>query len=237
MAITNKADTLFEAVYQRWMAEQIRLSSGERKRKLLEGPGHSEKLFVSRVWWPAFGNFDFLHPEYEVSDFKDGTRFLDFAYLRQGLRLCIEIDPYGTHWSKISRWQYDDNLDRQNDLILDDWKVLRFSKDMVQDNPRHCQLKIQQALGKWGGETSTSLASVDPIDQAIVKLMIRRAAPAAPAEIARELGWHGSTISKHLKRLADKQIIIPTNPDQKRTRLYVVNPAHQTNESKQTRSR
>jgi hypothetical protein len=61
----------------------------------LDAFGHAEKTFVEKVERLAFGHFRQLHPEYEVSDFKDGFRYLDFAYLRSGLKLAIDIDGYG----------------------------------------------------------------------------------------------------------------------------------------------
>ena len=84
-------------------------------------------------------NFYILYPEFEVKDFRDGTRYIDFAYIRQGLKLAIEIDGYTTHASQISRTQFSDGLIRQNDLMIDGWKILRFSYDDVKDRPRMCE--------------------------------------------------------------------------------------------------
>lgn len=64
-------DTRFEAAYEALMAKQIRESKGERKRKLQKGLEHAQKLFLEKVWWPAFGNLYNLSPEFEIRDFKD----------------------------------------------------------------------------------------------------------------------------------------------------------------------
>ena len=218
----KSTDTLFEAAYSYWLNKHIRSSTGERRRRLKQGLGDSEYLFVKELWWPAIGNFDDLHPEYEVRDFKDGMRFLDFAYIKPGLHVCIEIDPYGTHHAKISRWQYDDNLERHNDLVIDDWRILRFSRDQLINQPRRCQLKVQQALGKWeSGQHHLKLDN--PIDQAIVQVMMMRNAPMSPVEIARELGWSNSTISKHMKHLQYAEIVLPEKSGLQRTSRYVLN--------------
>ncbi|WP_252183434.1 hypothetical protein [Rossellomorea vietnamensis] len=74
-----------------------------------------------------FQHFRFLHPEYEINDFKDGKRYLDFAYIRPTMQICFEIDGYGPHLQKISRWQFSDSLERQNQLVIDGWTVIRFS--------------------------------------------------------------------------------------------------------------
>ena len=74
-----------------------------------------------------------------MDDFKDGKRYLDFAYIRPGFRICIEIDGYGPHLKNSSRWQFSDSLERQNQLVIDGWTVLRFSYDQVKEKPRRCQ--------------------------------------------------------------------------------------------------
>ncbi|WP_261303298.1 hypothetical protein [Paenibacillus andongensis] len=76
---------LFDASYEKFMHLQMKTRSGESLRRLQEGHGHAEKLFLEQVWWPAVGRFDFLHAEYQVSDFKDGDRYLDFAFIFAGL--------------------------------------------------------------------------------------------------------------------------------------------------------
>ncbi|MGO4110128.1 hypothetical protein [Paenibacillus sp. YAF4_2] len=93
---------------------------------------------MQKVWFPAFSQFDCLHPEYEIVDFRDGKRYLDFAYIRSPLRLAIEIDGYNSHAAGISRWQFSDHLVRQNHLVIDEWNVLCFSYDYVKDKPRMC---------------------------------------------------------------------------------------------------
>ncbi|WP_308861957.1 hypothetical protein [Paenibacillus radicis (ex Xue et al. 2023)] len=65
---------LFKKEYGLFIRKQAEGRSGEYLRRLQEGHGHAERSFLEHVWWPAIGNFDYLHPEYEVHDFKDGTR-------------------------------------------------------------------------------------------------------------------------------------------------------------------
>lgn len=59
-------NTEFEASYERMLAKQIKDSKGERKRRLSEGHGHAEKLFLQEAWWPAIGHFDFLNLRLEI---------------------------------------------------------------------------------------------------------------------------------------------------------------------------
>lgn len=140
---------LMNPEYERWLEGHLRSRKGEGLRRFQEGHGHAEELFVRQVWLPAVGHLEHLIPEYEVLDFRDGVRYLDFAYLRPPYRVCLEIDGYGPHSRDLSRWQFADQLTRQNHLVLDGWKVLRFSYDEVKDKPRRCQQLIQQMLGHW----------------------------------------------------------------------------------------
>jgi hypothetical protein len=125
------------------------LRKGERLRRLAKGIGYAEKIFLEKVWIPIFGHMDHLHPEYEVKDFKDAYRYIDFAYVHHWLRIAIEIDAFGTHHRDMTRDQFADERDRQTDLIIDGWKVVRFSLDRIRDNPRACQRRLQNLVGKY----------------------------------------------------------------------------------------
>ncbi|MBD2872336.1 DNA-binding response regulator [Paenibacillus sp. IB182493] len=128
-----------------------RVANSECRRRLEERDDHGERLFAMDVWWPVVGSFDDLHPEYEVNDYRDGSRFLDFAYLRPPYRISIEIDGFGTHQRNASRRSFGDDRFRQNQLVLDGWTVVRFAFDDVREKPRQCQQFLQQLLGKLYG--------------------------------------------------------------------------------------
>jgi hypothetical protein len=66
--------SLFEKSYEVFLQEHYAMRNGERLRRLKEGHGHAELLFLKQVWWKALGEFQYLHPEYEVKDFRDSTR-------------------------------------------------------------------------------------------------------------------------------------------------------------------
>jgi len=141
----------FEAGYNAWMKQQIAASTGERRRRLREH-GYLEKKFLLNVWWPAVGSFEHLHAEYEVADFRDGVRYLDFAYLRMPHRICLETDGFGPHARNMDRHKFSDDLMRQNHLVIDDWRVLRFSADDIEHHPRKCQQIVLQLMGRlYGG--------------------------------------------------------------------------------------
>ncbi|QVY63427.1 DNA-binding response regulator [Cytobacillus gottheilii] len=208
----------YEEEYQAFLNAHMQARTGERLRRLEEGHSQAEMLFLKQVWWPIFYQFKYLHPEYEIDDFKDGKRYLDFAYIRPGIRICFEIDGYGPHLKNISRWQFADNLDRQNQLVIDGWTVIRFSYDQIKEKPRRCQQIVQQMIGQWLGdefdETSLSYA-----EKEVIRLAVRKGEAISPKEVLHYMKLSDKTVKKVLSNLVDKKLLIPAS-GQKRVRTY-----------------
>lgn len=213
----------FDEAHDQFMNGHIQIRRGERARRLQKGHGHAEKLFLDHVWWPAFGHFDHLHPEYEVTDFKDGFRYLDFAYIRPGMQLAIEIDGYGPHLRDISREQFSDQCRRQNDLIIDGWKILRYSYDDIREIPRFCQQKLQQFMGRWLGDEQRSIEA-DWREKEMIRLFLKHAVPVTPGEVCIHFGVKSKTARKWLQGLMIKGWILPVGGSE-RIRSYKLNLA------------
>jgi len=162
------------------------------------------------VWWPLFFHFKYLHPEYEVDDFKDGKRYLDFAYIRPGIRICLEIDGYGPHFKNISRWQFSDNLERQNQLMIDGWTVIRFSYDQVKEKPRRCQQIVQQVIGQWLGD-ELDPTSLSIVEKEVLRLVVRKGEAISPKEDEKYLKLSAKTVKKVLYQLVEKKMLIPAS--------------------------
>jgi hypothetical protein len=208
----------FEEEYQAFLNAHLQARTGERLRRLQEGHKQAEMLFLKQVWWPLFYQFKYLHPEYEVDDFKDGKRYLDFAYIRPGIRICLEVDGYGPHLKNISRWQFSDNLERQNQLVIDRWTVIRFSFDQVKENPRRCQQVVQQVIGRWLGD-ELDQTSLSFLEKEVLRLVIRKGEDISPIEVEKYLKLSDKTVKKVLSQLVEKKMLIPTSGT-KRIRSY-----------------
>ena len=52
------------------------------------------------------GNFDNLHPEYEIYDWNRKSQFLDFAFLTPLGRFGIECDGYQSHIKDMDREKF-----------------------------------------------------------------------------------------------------------------------------------
>ncbi|TVY01911.1 DNA-binding response regulator [Paenibacillus cremeus] len=198
----------YEQAYLDFVQHHTGVAYGERARRLSEGLGHAEKRFLQEVWWPAVGHFDYLHPEFEVSDFKDGQRYLDFAYLRAPFKVCIEIDGYGPHLKDISRWKFADQLMRQNHLVIDGWFVIRFSYDDIAEKPRRCQQLVQQLLGRWFGDEVVP-AELTFKAKEIVRLAVHKQTLITPADVCARLGVSDRYARTLLKGLVQQGILAP----------------------------
>ncbi|MEH7179198.1 DNA-binding response regulator [Neobacillus vireti] len=162
--------------------------------------------------------FQISHPEYEVDDFKDGKRYLDFAYIRPAIRICLEVDGYGPHLKNISRWKFSDNLERQNQLVIDGWTVIRFSYDQVNEKPRRCQQIVQQVIGRWVSD-ELDQAALSLLEKEVLRLAIRKGEEISPIEVEKYLNLSDKTVKNILSQLVDKKMLIPASGT-KRIRSY-----------------
>lgn len=209
---------MFETQYESWLSSHESGRSGERLRRLRVGHRHAEKLFCENAWWPAIGSFEFLHPEYEVYDFKDGVRYLGFAYIRPPLKVCFEVDGYGPHHRDIDRRQFADQLTRQNHLVLDGWIVLRYSYDDLKEKPRQCQQMIHQLMGRYFGK-SPNKSRLPLKQQKILRIAMSSADPLSPVDIAREMNIGIRQAREALHALTDNGLMMPVSGE-KRIRSY-----------------
>jgi DNA-binding CsgD family transcriptional regulator len=140
------------------------------------------------------------------------------------VKIAIEIDGYGPHFSNVSRWQFADNLLRQNHLVLDGWRILRFSYDDIAEKPRRCQQLIQQCMGIWFHDTTALPSlSLSAKEQQLVRLLVQRQSEVTPVETAEQLGVSGRHARTLLQRLTRARVLVPASGS-RRIRTYKLNP-------------
>ena len=212
----------FHEECEHFLRMHCRSRTGERLRRLSEGLGHSEKAFLETVWWPMFHHFDHLHPEYEIHDYKDGFRYIDFAYIQPYFRVAMEIDGVGPHWRNITKWQFSDHCQRQNHLVIDGWHVLRFSYDDIRERPRLCQQTIQQLMGRWLTDAG-AVRTLSAEELEIVRIALRSSSITA-ACVREHLHIGPALAHKLLRALAQKHWLQPTRGTV-RIRAYTLHPS------------
>ncbi len=213
---------VLEAPYEQWLQAQLQSGGNERRRRLSE-ERHAEDLFLRQVWLPAIGQLDHLHAEYEVDDYKDGQRFLDYAYLREPYKVCFEIDGYGPHFRDADRRQFADNLMRQNHLILDGWLVIRFSYDDIKSKPRQCQQFLQQLFGKLFSLTPDTKLSLQQKEILRYIQLVRK--PVTPKDISQLLSISSKYARKLLIEMVSLNYLQPANATVHRVRTYKLHTA------------
>lgn len=214
----------YDDEYSRFIQAHSKHRSGLSLERLQVHHGHAEQLFLINIWWPAFHNFQNLFPEYEVRDYKDGYRYIDFAYIHTNFRIALEIDGLGPHWRNITKWQFSEHCQRQNHLVIDGWHVLRFSYDDVKDRPRLCQQTIQQLIGRLLGQTGATLQSLDPVERQILLLAVRMGTAITPRQVAASVNISTDTASRHLHKLCDASWMQPASGTS-RIRSYRLHPS------------
>lgn len=205
---------MFKQAYERFMQDHLSRRSGERLRRLQQGHQYGEKLLLENAWYPAFGHFEKLHPEYEVRNFRGGVRYLDAAYVHEGFRFSVEADGFSPHLREISRDAFADERDRQNDLVIDGWKILRFSVDRLKQQPRECQRQLLQLMGKCLGEWEM-LRGLGLEERELVRKAMRLGELLKVEDVQDCLGVSDRTARRWLQLLVKKRILLPHSGTQR----------------------
>ncbi len=207
----------FESAYEDWLNRHRASAKGERLRRLTQGHGYGEKLLLRNGWWPAFGNFEDLHPEYECV-VGDRYYYMDLAYVRLPKPTCLESDGFGVHARDADRDSFSRGLERQNDILLAGWNVLRFSTDKLRDDPRYCQRTLRKMMLEWYGDEGTAMTGLNVYQRDIVRLAARLP-DITPSMVGIRLDKSRSFVSEQLKALVQLGLIEPAS-GRRRVRSY-----------------
>jgi len=192
----------FKVMHEQWLASHLKRRTGERRNRLLRGHGHGERLFLERVWWPLFGHFDHLHPEYEVADWRGQPYFVDFAWIRGQCRIAFEIKGYGPHVQQADRTRYRRELNRETFLQTLGYRVVSIPYDDLEESPEITRFLIRSLMAPYmasdGGSGST------PLEREVLRYAMLAGGTVSPAEIAREYTLNHRTAVKVLRKLCDK---------------------------------
>lgn len=211
----------FEKVFVHWWTATLRAAKGARLKRLKFGLTLASMYFLSFTWFPAFGSLKGLIPEFEVKEYKDGFRYIDFAFLTNAYRMAIELDGRASHRLNATPSEYEDELMRQNHLVIDGWSVIRLAFLSIRDKPRQCQQVLQQMLGKSGVVDGERL-ELTITERRMLEYAARSSEPLEPFELRSVLGLHRNTISKYVASLVSKGLIVPMCEDHKHKYRYLL---------------
>lgn len=183
--------------------------------------GKYEILFLEQVWGPVFHyRFDGLQAEYPFIDSKGGQRFIDFVYQKGEIRLLIEIDGYTTHARHITYKEFDDHLNRQNDLVAAGWHILRLSANQVEQQGIHCQNQLQRAIGTcwsrtYGLQASTPEQLWTARKHRCLHIAMQYGGKLKASQAAAEFGVTAKTAHEWLRKFAEEGVFIPVKGNQR----------------------
>ncbi|TVX99712.1 DNA-binding response regulator [Cohnella terricola] len=197
----------FESEYRAWLERHIGESRGERLRRIKDRHGFGEKSFLEHVWWPVVGNLDDLHPEYEFIDARGKYSYMDYGYIRDPGPTCIECDGFGTHARDTDRYTFMRGLDRQNEIVLGGWNILRFSVDKLKEDPVDCQSFIRRMMEEWYGQERPGLLEIPLYQREIVRLAARSVIPITVEMACDCLGKKEKFVRREIRELVEKRIL------------------------------
>lgn len=202
--------TEFETAHTLYVQRHIEARSGERRGRLERGHQYAEKLFLQNIWWPLMGNFDHLHPEYEIHDWNRRSQFLDFAFLPQnGGRIGIECDGFQSHIKDMDREKFSHALNRDSFLTGMGWKMLHFSFDDIQKRPEVCRMLLQLSLGPMMIDASNHVtrSKLSPEEKEVLRTAWRLGRSIRPKDVRDKYGFSHRKCSSLLQSLVEKHLL------------------------------
>lgn len=198
----------FETEHRKFLDYHLSKRKGERRGRLERGHGHGEQLFARHVWWPLRGNFDHLHPEYEVLDWRGKPYFADFVWIVGLLRLIIEIKGYNPHVKDMDRQGYCNELNRETFLTAVGYQVISFSYDDVRDRPELCIMLLKMVMNRFLSEQAP-LSPAQLVDKEIIRYAIRMAEPIRPKDVQDYFSMDPKTVKGKLEALCQQGWLKP----------------------------
>jgi len=194
----------FEQAYAAFMQSHVSRRTGERKGRLISRNYHGEKLFLKNVWWKLKRNFEDLHPEYEIMDWRGRSYFIDFLWMPPGpIKLLIEIKSYSKHVRDLDRDGYCRELRRELFNQAMGYRVISFAYDDVESNPDICMTLLKIFLSAHFSNDSSTPIDLLAEDE-IIRYAFRLVRPIRPIDVVRQPKMDHRTAVKHLKELSKK---------------------------------
>ena len=201
----------FATAHEAFVRRHLARRKGERKGRLERGHRHAETEFLRNVWWPLMGNFDHLHPEFEVTDWRGHSYFADFAYLPpENLRLLIEIKGFNSHVRDMDRKKFCNELNRELFLQAIGYRLISLAYDDVAERPEQCQMLLRMFLDRFLPSRRTAQRAVFA-EKELVRFAAGLPGPVRPIDVCRHFGVNPRTAVRMLHRLRDKGWLRPAS--------------------------
>lgn len=189
----------FETAHEAWLKDHIERRTGERRGRLL-AKRYAETLFLQKVWWPLMGDFEGLHPEYEVLDWRGRPYNADFVWLPDSVKLVFEMKGYGPHVESMDRKGYCEELNRETFMKGMGFRVVSVPHDDVASRPEVTQSLIRMVIGRFQGK-GAPVTKASLMEKEILLLGFRLGRPLRRVDVARHLDVSERTAARYLCNL------------------------------------
>lgn len=177
----------FEQAHEQFIRSHLDRRSGERRGRLERGHRHGEKLFLQKIWWLLKGNFEELHPEFEIIDWRGRSYFGDFAYMpKGGLKFIFEIKGYNTHVKEMDRQGFGNECKRELFLEGLGFHVVSFAYDDVEQQPELLVALLRMMLSRYEAMPITS-APLSFAENEVIRLALSMSLSLRPKDITEQL--------------------------------------------------
>ncbi len=124
----------------------------------------SEKLFLTDFLYPLLGKkwIKYVIPQYPFIDSEGKSRRIDFALIKDNIKIALEVNGETYHAEGvIPNEMFDDNLQRQNEILNAGWILQRFSYNQLQED--RWRKIVMESLHKLLSKNLPGLISEDII--------------------------------------------------------------------------
>ncbi|MEK4293535.1 type IV toxin-antitoxin system AbiEi family antitoxin domain-containing protein [Paenibacillus sp. FSL R5-0914] len=198
----------YEQAHETFIEKHLASRNGERRGRLERGHRHAEEMFLQNVWWPLRGDFNDLHPEYEVLDWRGRSYFADYAFLPGPIKLLFEIKGYAAHVRDMDRLKYCNELNRETFLYGMGYQVISFAYDDVEQRPELCITLLRVVLSRYL-IVDAPHGKLLFAEKEIMRLVVRRAGIVRPKDVAEYFAIDPKTVRLMLMKLCEKGWLTP----------------------------
>ncbi len=145
----------------------------------------SEKLFLRDFLYPLLGkkSIKYVIPQYPFIDSEGKLRRIDFALIKENVKIALEVNGETYHAEGvIPDEMFDDNLQRQNEILNAGWNLQRFSFNQLQE--AKWRKRVMDSLHKVIAKYTPEIISEDAIKPNYLQKMALEA-----LEFYRKNGW------------------------------------------------
>lgn len=198
----------FKEKHAEWLNDHLQRRSGERRGRLERGHSHGEIKFLQNIWWPLHGNFDHLHPEYEVPDWRGRPFFIDFAWLPGHTKIAFEVKGFGPHIQNMDRKRYCDELNRETFLQGLGFRVVSIPYDDVESRPELTRSLLRILLNRYMLSEKEAERSLF-IERDVLLLAFQLRRPIRPIDVVKKFQVNQRTAVRLLRTLCSKNKLRP----------------------------